>query len=122
MDESRQAPEIDFSVDKKNLYREEAITDVKVASIRRLIPVNTDGTDDKSRTQLFIGHTQLMSPEGPVPIQAKLKANNLPEALEAFPKAMEVELAEMVEKLKQMQQQQQQSKQQDDSRIIVPGR
>ena len=121
MNENSQKPEIDFSVDKDNLYREEAITDLKVASIRRLIPVNIDGTNDKSRTQVFIGHTQLMSPEGPVPIQAKLAANNLQEALEVFPESMEKELATIIEKLKQMKQQQQ-VKQADDSRIIVPGR
>ena len=30
---------IDFTVDQSNLYREEGITDLKVASIRRLIPI-----------------------------------------------------------------------------------
>jgi hypothetical protein len=122
MSGTTQTPDIDFSVDKNNLYREEAITDLKVASVRRLIPIGLDGKDDRSRTPVFVGHTQLMSPEGPVPIQAKLAANNLQEALDEFPKAMELELANIIEKLKQMQQQQQQAKQQDDSRIIVPGR
>ena len=89
MSETEQAGKIDFTVDTNNLYREEAITDLKVASIRRLVPVNADGTEDKSRTPLFMGHTQLMSPEGPVPIQSKLEANNLEEAISLFPEAME---------------------------------
>jgi len=116
-----QIQNINFSIDKDTLYREESITDLKVGSIRRLIPVKTDGTSDDSRTEVFIGHTQLMSPEGPLPIQSELTATTLEEALEVFPAAMKVALQEMVEKVQQMQQQQQQQ-QRDESRIIVPGR
>ena len=113
--------QIDFTVDNKNLYREESFTDFKVASIRRLMPVNPDGTDDKSRTPVFLGHTQLMSPEGPIPIHSKLEANNLEEALEKFPSAMQKEFANVVKRLQEMQNQQQ-VKPKDESRIIVPGR
>ena len=113
--------QIDFTVDTKNLYREESITDIKVASIRRLIPITPDGSDDKSRTDIYIGHTQLMSPEGPVPIQAKIPANNLEEAMDAFPEAMQQALAEIIESIKKAQREQE-LKGGDDSRIIVPGR
>ena len=111
---------IDFTVDQNNLYREESITDLKVASIRRLIPVKPDGTDDKSRSPVFVGHTQLMSPDGPLPIQSQLAANTVEEALAVFPEAMQQALADMVERIKKMQQQQAQQK--EASRIIVPGR
>ncbi len=114
--------DVDFSVDKNNLYREESITDLKVASIRRLIPVKSDGSEDTSRTEVFYGHTQLMSPQGPIPIQASLKADNLEDAMNEFPEAMKVAMAEMVERAKKMQAQQAQMQQKDDSRIIVPGR
>jgi hypothetical protein len=110
---------IDFTVDQQNLYREEAYTDLKVASIRRLVPVNIDGSDDKSRTPVFIGTSQLMSPQGPLPLQAALPANNLKEAIEIFPAAMEQAMADMVEELQKMQEAE---KQENDSRIIVPGR
>ena len=113
--------QIDFTVDKKNLYREESITDIKVASIRRLIPINPDGTDDQSRTAIYVGHTQLMSPEGPIPIQAKLPANKLEEAIDTFPEAMQQALAEVIESIKKAQREQE-LKGGDDSRIIVPGR
>ncbi|OQY08303.1 MAG: cytoplasmic protein [Desulfobacteraceae bacterium 4572_123] len=112
--------QIDFNVDKNNLYREESITDLKVASIRRLIPVKSDGTEDRSRTPVFIGHTQLMSPDGPLPIQSQLAANNIEEALDAFPEAMKQALAEVVERIKKMQKEQEQKKN-DESRIIMPG-
>ena len=114
--------DIDFTVDSNNLYREESITDLKVASIRRLIPIKPDGTEDRSRTPVFIGQTQLMSPDGPLPIQSKLIANNFEEAIAEFPNAMQKALAEVIQKLKQMQQEQHQRQKKDDSRIIVPGR
>ncbi len=112
----------DFSVNKKNLYREEAITDVKVASIRRLIPINLDGSEDKSRTTIFYGHTQLMSPDGPIPLQAPLQANNLEEAMDLFPEAMEKALAEVVDQFRKIQQERENSGQKEDSRIIMPGK
>lgn len=112
---------LEFVVDTNNLYREDAITDLKVASIRRMIPVGADGQDDPSRAPLFFGHTQIITPQGPLPLQAKLAANNLDEAIAAFPAAMEQEMAKMVQQIRKMQEEEQ-NKQQNDSRIIVPGR
>jgi len=121
MNGQEQIQNINFSIDKNSLYREESITDLKVGSIRRLIPVKSDGTADDSRPEVFIGHTQLMSPEGPLPIQSELSAKTMEEAIDVFPVAMKQALAEMVEKIQEMQRQQQTQKK-DDSRIIVPGR
>lgn len=119
MIENEQDQRIDFTVDTSNLYREEAITDFKVASIRRLVPITPDGSEDQSRNPIFIGHTELMSPEGPIPLQARLEADSFKAAMDAFPDAMNQALAEMVEKIKEMQRQQMQEKM--DKRIIVPG-
>jgi hypothetical protein len=113
------ANDIDFTIDKDNLYREESITDLKVASIRKMVPVNADGTDDTSRSPVFIGNSQLMTPEGPLPLQAKLNATTMDEAMKEFPQAMKQSLNETIEQLRNMQQQQQQQ-QQSDSRIITP--
>ena len=110
---------IDFTVDQKNLYREESITDMKVASIRKMTPITPSGDVDESRTAIFVGTTQLMTPEGPLPIQAMLQANTLQEAFEVFPGAMEAAMGRMVEQIQQAQKAQ---KKEDDSRIIVPGR
>jgi len=115
MSGDEQERKIDFSVDKKNLYREEFVTDLKVVSIRKLIPIKSDGTEDESRTAIFVGHTQLMSPKGPVPLHAPLTANNLEEAIDAFPEAMKRAMSEMVERLDKMQQQKQ-TQQGDDSK------
>ena len=112
--------QIDFKVDTANLYREDAITDLKVASIRRMIPVTADGRDDASRSPVFFGHTQILTPQGPSPLEAKLMANNLAEAIQAFPEAME-QACQVVEQIRKMQEQEQKT-QQGDSRIIMPGR
>ena len=93
----------DFTVDKTNLYREETITDFKIASLKILCPINIDGTDDESRSKRYFGETQMISPEGPVPVRSMLPATNLEEAIDAFPKAMEKALASLVEQVKQMQ-------------------
>jgi hypothetical protein len=116
-----QQERLEFKVDANNLYREDAITDLKVASIRRMIPVTADGQDDPSRTPIFFGHTQIMTPQGPLPLQARLMANNLTEAMDAFPGAMEQEMNKMVEQIRKMQEEEK-KKTRDDSRIIVPGR
>ncbi len=114
--------QIDFTVARDNLYREEAITDLKAASIRCLTPVKSDGTIDDSREKFFVGHTQLMSPQGMVPIQAKLEASTLEKAMDIFPTAMQKAMDEMIENVKRMQQEQGQMRKDNDSRIIVPGR
>ncbi len=107
---------IDFSVNIDNLYREENITDLKVATIRKLVPVKPDGTKDENRTALFFGHSQLVSPQGPVPLQGQLMANNLKEAIEVFPTAMKKSLDELVKQIKQMQQQKEQEQQKQEQK------
>ncbi len=118
MNTVNQEQKIDFNVDTNNLYKEESITDLKVASLRQLLPINIDGTKDESRDTIYIGHTQLISPQGPIPIQSKMVAKNLKEAIDEFPHAMQQALAKVIEEVKK----QQQTQKQNESRIIVPGR
>ena len=115
-----QNPRIDFTVNPNNLYREESITDLRVASIRSLTPIKPDGNRDESREVLFVGHTQLMSPQGPVPLQAPLKATTLKDAMDKFPEAMEQALAEVIENAKRIQAEQNRAQQRGESRIILP--
>ncbi len=114
---------VDFSVDKNNLYRQEVITDFKVASIVKFIPIKPDGREDNSRTAIFLGQTQLMLPQGATPIQVRLEADNLEEATSAFPEAMNKaknqamsQMAERVIRRKQPEPMQQRN----DSKIIKP--
>ena len=106
--------EIEFSVNRQNLYREESFTDMKVASIRRLTPVKPDGSEDKSRKAIFVGQTSLITPNGPVPIQTIIDARQLQQAIKKFPEAMQNEMERLVAEMKKL-------KQEKESRIIVPG-
>jgi len=115
--------QLDFAINIDNLYREESITDLKVGSIRCFTPIKADGTKDESRETMFVGHTQLMSPQGTVPLQAPIQAAQLEEAMKKFPEAMQQAMEEMMERARKMQAEQSRSpQQQDDSRIILPGR
>lgn len=104
----------DIQVDRTNLYREENYTDLKVASIRRLVPVNQDGSPDGTRRQKFIGQTHLMSQVGPVPVQCDIEAADLEEALRKFPEAIARAVEDMMEDAKER-------RRQESSRIVVPG-
>ncbi len=84
--------EINLNVDRNNLYREDSVTDIKVAAIRRLTPIKADGSDDDSRDPIFMGQTQLMSPSGPLLLQSLLEARTLEEAMDKFPAAMQKEV------------------------------
>ncbi|SLM29617.1 putative cytoplasmic protein [Desulfamplus magnetovallimortis] len=108
----------DFSVDKKNLYREETITDFKIATIKILSPINIDGTEDTSRSKRYFGETQMMSPEGPIPVRAMIPATSYEEAMDAFPVVMEKALADLVEQVKAMRNQENMGSRSK----IIPGR
>jgi hypothetical protein len=106
---------INLSVDRSNLYREELFTDLKVCTIRKLTPVKSDGTADKTRKNIYVGQTHLVSPNGPIPVQNVVKAKDLQQAFKKFPEAMKAAMEQMIEEAKKIQQQ-------EESRIIVPGR
>ena len=110
---------IDFKLDRKNLFREESYTDLSGRSIRRLTPVKPDGMVDKSRQTIFVGHTSLMTPNGPVPLQAPIKAKGLQQAIKRFPEAMEESLARLLDQAQKIKEQKQEK---EESRIILPGR
>jgi len=105
----------DVRVDVNNLYREESITDLKVASIRQLTPIKPDGTRDETRETQFLGHTQLMSQGGMIPLSFEIPAATLAEAIEKFPEAVKAGVERMVEEAKEYQRQ-------EANRIVVPDR
>ena len=115
MSEAEQSPVLEISVDPDSLYREEIFTDLKVATIRRLTPIRSDGTEDTSRAVMFVGQTTLMSQAGPVPVQCPIEASSLEEAMERFPTAVSQTVERMIEEAREMQRQ-------ESSRIVVPGR
>ena len=106
-----------IKINVDNLYREESFTDLTYATIRRLTPVKADGTSvDETRDALFTGMTQLMSPNGPVPVQCVIEgAKTLAEAAAKLPDAVEKAVREMIAEAREMERQ-------EASRIVVPGR
>ena len=114
MSENERTPLTEIRVDDGNLYREEAFTDLKVASIRRLVPVKPDGSPDESRPVLYTGETQLMSQAGMVPVHCAIEAGSLEEAIQKFPEAVNLAIERMMEEVREMQRR-------EASRIVVPG-
>ncbi len=104
----------EIEVDKNNLYREEIVTDLKVASIRMLTPIKLDGSPDESREPIFTGQTTLMSAAGPLPVQCPLDATTLEEATAQFPEAVKQAVERLVDEAREMQRR-------EASRIVVPG-
>lgn len=123
---NEQPGSFDFSVDKQNLYLEASFTDLKVASIRQLTPVKTDGSVDKTRKTIFIGQSNIMTPNGPLPIQAAIQAKHLQQAIKRFPEAMQAAMAKLADEVKKLRQQQESTiitpDKKEESRIILPGR
>ena len=118
---------VDFSVDRQNLYLEESFTDLKVATIRRLTPVKTDGSVDKTRKTVFIGETNILTPNGPLPLQAVIQAKQLQQAVKNFPAAMQAAVDKLAEEVKKMKEKNESpiispGGGKEESRIIVPGR
>ena len=104
----------EIAVDRDNLYREEVITDLKAATLRRLEPIRADGTPDPEREPIFLAETQLLTQGGLLPVQARLEASTLAGAIEIFPEAINQAVERMVEEAREIQRR-------EASRIVVPG-
>lgn len=98
----------------EDLYREEIFTDLKLGTIRKLIPVLPDGSDDPSREVRFSGQAQVMTPAGALPISFELEAKNIGEAAAAFGEAAEKALEETARELAEL-------RRQTSSGIVMPG-
>ncbi len=105
---------MNIEVDRENLFKEEVYTDLKTISLRILVPVKPDGSEDESRTRQFVGQTHIMSGQGPIPLDCPIEATNLEEALDQFPEAAQAAMDKMIERVQEMQREQA-------SKIVVPG-
>lgn len=103
----------DIKVDASNLYREEVFSDLKVATIRRLTPVTVDGADDPARSTIWSVETQILTPQGLVPVHAPVEAASLAEVIERFPAAIQAGLDRMIEEAREI-------RRQSANRIVTP--
>jgi hypothetical protein len=104
-------PEV--KLDPASLYQEEIFTDRRAGTLRRLTPINADGSPDSSRPVLFSGQTQLLTPAGVLPLGFDIEAATLAEALDKFPDGVRMALEQAIEEAREMRREQA-------SRIVVP--
>lgn len=106
----------DVQMDAANLYREESYTDLKAGTMRKLVPVKADGSDDPSREPIFTAATQIMTPGGVLPLSGEVEgAKTLAEAVAGFAPAIKQAIADLREEMAAMQRERA-------SQIVVPGR
>lgn len=103
----------DIQVDRNSLYREEVFTDRKAGTLRRLVPVTTDGAPDATRVVVWSGQTQLLTPGGVLPLNFDIDATSLDQALERFPAAVHTALEAAIEEAREY-------RREAASRIVVP--
>jgi hypothetical protein len=109
--DQQQLPEI--KLDATQLYREDMFTDRKAGTLRRLVPVKSDGSDDTSRPVLYSGQTQLLTPGGVLPLAFELEAESLEDACNKFPDAVKLAIEQAIEEAREM-------RREAASRIVVP--
>lgn len=100
--------------DSSNLHLEEVITDLRVGTIRRLTPIDTEGNRDLGRPMMFFAQAQIMSQMGPLPVSGKIEATTLKEAVEKYPQAVQAGIEALMEEAREMQRQ-------EASKIVMPG-
>ena len=106
----------EIQMDAANLYREESYTDLKAGSLRKLVPVKADGTDDPARPAIYTAATQVMTPGGVLPLSGEVEgAQTLAEAVAGFAPAIKQALADLRAEMEAMQRERA-------SQIVVPGR
>ena len=106
----------DVQMDAANLYREESYTDLKAGTMRKLVPVKADGSDDPAREPIFTAATQVMTPGGVLPLSGEVEgAQTLAEAVAGFAPAIKQAIADLREEMAAMQRERA-------SQIVVPGR
>lgn len=103
----------ELKLDPDKLYLEEIFTDRRIGTIRRLSPVASDGKPDASRTVLYVGETQIMTPAGSIPIGFEIAAASLEEAAEKFGPAAREAIDRTVRELQEL-------RRQASSSIVVP--
>ncbi|TMH19699.1 MAG: hypothetical protein E6H62_09725 [Betaproteobacteria bacterium] len=103
----------ELKLDPDKLYLEEVFTDRRIGTLRRLTPVTKDGKPDASKTVLYVGETQIMTPAGSIPIAFEIGAESLGEAAEKFGALAKDAIDRTVRELQEL-------RRQASSSIVVP--
>lgn len=106
--------EQNVAMNAAELYREETFTDRRVGTLQRLTPVKADGETDTTRSVLYVGQTQVLTPAGALPLSFEIDASSLDEAIDRFGANAEAALSQTMKRLEEMRRDQASS-------LIVPG-
>jgi len=112
MSQEQELPRMEMDTD--SLFREETYTDAKVGSIRCMIPVKADGSDDDGRNIRYLGNTQVMTEGGALPLSFEIDADSLKAAAEQFEAGARQALEDMIKRAEEMRREQA-------SKIMTPG-
>lgn len=96
----------DMSMDATTLCQEEIFTDGQVGEIRRLTPVNRDGSRDETRPVRYTGSTQIMTQAGAIPLSFEIEADSLDQAVASFGELARAKLEETTRRLEEMRKEQ----------------
>jgi len=105
---------LDMTMHAEDLYREEMFTDLRMGSIRKLIPIKPDGSDDDTREVRFPGRAHIMTPGGALPLSFEIVAATLGEAAAGFGPAAEQAVEDTMRELEEM-------RREAASGIVLPG-
>ena len=96
---------IDAQMSADALYREDIFTDQRIGTVRRMMPVKSDGSDDPSRPVIFIGQATVMTPMGSLPLSFELPAKTLAEAVAQFVPAAQHAIDDAARELQELRRQ-----------------
>ncbi|ETN93389.1 hypothetical protein U062_01278 [Gammaproteobacteria bacterium MOLA455] len=102
------------AMDPNALFREENFTDQKMGTIRKLIPVKADGSDDPDRAVAFFGSAQVMTQMGAIPLNFALDGETIGEAARDFAGKAQIAVEEASQEIEKMRREQA-------SKIVIPG-
>jgi hypothetical protein len=103
-----------IGMDDANLYKEETVTDRRVGTLQKLIPVTANGEIDTKRNVVYVGQTQVLTPGGALPLSFEIDARSLEEAVAKFGQYAQNALNDAVQRLEEM-------RREAASSLIVPG-
>ena len=93
-------------MESSQIYLEETFTDRRVGTIRRLTPVTADGAPDSTRSVVYVGQAQVMTPMGALPISFDLEATSLSGAIAKFGDAAELAVQQTMRELQELRREQ----------------
>jgi hypothetical protein len=100
-------------MDAQSLYREEIYTDAKLGTLRVMVPVKADGSNDASRPTIYTGEARLLTQMGPLPISFEIEASTLAEAVAKYGAAAKVGVEQAMRELQDL-------RRQASSSIVIP--